>query len=290
MEFRGLETTVVDLLATEELQRLRRIRQLGLGHLVFPSAEHSRLAHSIGAAHLAIRFMRRLEDATEETLDRALRPDQEARRDVAVAAVVHDIGHGPLSHAWEAFVEGYDHAAWCAKLDVPHLASRIDLNWHELVGQALLAWPEGELHRALEVQQAGFSVRVRELLDGQHYLSYVPRLLAADIDVDRGDYMARDALMTGVAYGRYDIDWLISTATVGVRAGEERRHLVVGFDSRKAVRVIEQFVVARRALYDTVYRHKTVGRTPFIGPPGVRVGGLGWVAGWCRVLPRCLAE
>ena len=92
MEFRGLETTVIEALSTRELQRLRRVRQLGLGYLVFPSAEHSRLAHALGAAHLAIRFARRIEDATLELLDPALRPDQETRRDLALAALCHDIG------------------------------------------------------------------------------------------------------------------------------------------------------------------------------------------------------
>src|SRR5436853_6263072 len=100
MEFRGMEAVVIDLLRTPELQRLRRIRQLGLGYLVFPGAEHSRLVHSLGAAHLAIRFGRQLADSSRDFLMPDLRPGSASIRDLAVAALCHDLGHGPLSHAW----------------------------------------------------------------------------------------------------------------------------------------------------------------------------------------------
>jgi HD superfamily phosphohydrolase len=86
-------------------------------------------------------------------------------------------------------------------------------------------------------------------------LQYLPRLVSSDIDVDRADFLKRDTHQTGVAYGRFDLDWLISTCTVGKTGGGD---LVVGFDEKKAPRVVEQFLMARRALYDTVYHHKTV--------------------------------
>lgn len=259
MEFRGLETAVIDALSTRELQRLRRIRQLGLAHLVFPAAEHSRLAHAIGAAHLAIRFLRRLEDVSQDVLGSSLRPDQEVRRDMALAAACHDIGHGPLSHAWEEVMrEDFEsnRAEWVKSLGLDGVEVRTKIRWHELVGQALLHWPEGELHKLLENHEKGSADRIRRLLAGDYYLPYLPRLLDGDVDVDRCDYLIRDAHMTGVAYGRYDIDWLISTAQVGIDENSDK--LVTGFDARKSVRVLEQFLVARRALYDTVYQHKTV--------------------------------
>jgi HD superfamily phosphohydrolase len=254
MEFRGLEAAVIELLETQELQRLRRIRQLGLGNLVFPAAEHSRLVHGIGAAHLAIRFVRRLEDATRETLDPAFRPDQEVRRDIAIAALVHDVGHGPLSHAWEEVMADFSRDEWAKSLKLEQTPPA-EVQWHEMVGLALLRREGGSLHQALETQESGTANRIAGLLEGEYYLSYLPRLLDGDVDVDRCDYLIRDAQMTGVAYGRYDINWLISTAGVGVN---EQGELVVGFDYHKAPRVVEQLLVARRALYDTVYQHKTV--------------------------------
>ena len=257
MPFDGIETVVIDVLRTREIQRLRRIRQMGLSYLVYPGAEHSRLVHSIGAAHLGLVFVHHLTPICRDFLADLLSPDMLAARDMSVAALCHDLGHGPLSHAWEREVIGddFDRAGWISKLGLdatsPELAT---MKWHELVGQSMLAWPDGQLHKILEQHDQGFSDRIGNLLQGKYYLPYLPRLLNSDIDVDRCDFLKRDAFMSGVAYGRYDLEWLISTCTVGFHDGR----LVVGFDIRKSPRVIEQFLIARRALYDTVYYHKTV--------------------------------
>ncbi|MGB9455654.1 MAG: HD domain-containing protein [Bryobacteraceae bacterium] len=253
-----METVVVDVLRTPELQRLRRIRQLGLSHFVFPGAEHSRLAHSLGASYLALKFGRQLMERSRDFLIDELSPTPESIRDLAVAALCHDLGHGPLSHAWEREIvgENYDFDRWIHKLGLAGEKDNLrDAKWHELVGQGLLAWEDGKLHRLLEGHDAGFSRRLRYLLRGKYYLPYLPRLLASDVDVDRADFLRRDTHQCGVAYGRYDLDWLISTCTVGQT---DQCDLVVGFDKRKAVRVVEQFLIARRALYETVYYHKTV--------------------------------
>jgi HD superfamily phosphohydrolase len=259
MEFRGLETLVVEVLRTPELQRLRKVRQLGLVHYVFPGAEHSRLSHSLGAAYLAIRFGHQVKDDASRVFVRHLVPDEHAITDLALAALCHDLGHGPLSHAWEREIVGdnFDRAAWLQALgldkDGPSLQ---EAKWHELVGQGLLAWQDGQLHRLLELHERGTSTRIRQLLGGDYYIPYLPRLLGSDVDVDRADFIRRDTLNTGVAYGRYDLDWLISTCTLGRTAQSEQ--WVVGFDGRKALRVVEQFLIARQAMYDTVYHHKTV--------------------------------
>jgi uncharacterized protein len=257
MEFHAMETSVVHVLRAQELQRLRRVRQLGLAHFVFPGAEHSRLVHAIGASHLAIRFARHLFETTREFLIPFLRPAPSATRDFAIAALCHDLGHGPLSHVWEREVVGehFDRKIWREALGLTEDRSLETLKWHELVGQALLAWEDGQLHRLLEQQEKGSSERIRALMAGRFYIAYLPRLLSGDVDVDRCDFVMRDAYQTGVAYGRYDLNWLISTATVGTTGSGE---LVVGFDQQKAPRVVEQLLIARRALYDTVYLHKTV--------------------------------
>jgi HD superfamily phosphohydrolase len=254
MEFRELEASLLEVLRAEELQRLRRVRQLGLVHLAFPAAEHSRLVHSIGAAHVALRFTRRLENATREFLAPPLQPNAETRRDLALAALCHDIGHGPLSHAWEKeVVPSFDPVPWCEKLELdPADFPPGKTKWHELVGQAILLSDATEIHQLLKNQEAELPARLAALLRGQYHLEYMPPLLASDIDVDRCDYVLRDAHQSGVAYGRFDLNWLISTATIGDIGG----NLVVGFDQDKAPRVIEQFLVARRALYGTVYQHR----------------------------------
>jgi uncharacterized protein len=114
------------------------------------------------------------------------------------------------------------------------------------------------LHLLLEEHEEGASARIRRLLSGRYDVNYLPRLLSSDIDVDRADFLRRDTHQTGVAYGRYDLDWLISTLSLGEEQMGVHRQLVVGFDNRKAIRVIEQFLIARQALYETVYHHKTV--------------------------------
>ncbi len=251
-----METSIVEVLRAEELQRLRRIRQTGLVHLVYPGAEHSRLVHSIGAAHVAIRFARRLQEATSAFLAPFLRPKQEAVRDLALAALCHDLGHGPLSHTWESEVVGadFDRAKWAKALGLGGEPMPPRQQWHELVGQGLLAWPDGQLNRLLERAEEGASTRIRKLLLNEYYLPYLPRLLSGDVDCDRCDFILRDAHQSGVSHGRYDLKWLISTTTVGTRENQ----LVVGFDKRKAPSILEQFLTSRRALYETVYYHKTV--------------------------------
>jgi len=256
MQFRGMEAIVIDLLRTEELQRLRRIRQMGLGYLVFPGAEHSRLVHSLGAAHLAIQFGRHLQEAARDSLVELMRPSEEAIRDLAIAALCHDLGHGPLSHAWEReVVADFSREAWLKTLGLTPIEPFERLKWHELVCQALLSWEDGELHQLLENQERGLSERIRALLVGRYYLDYLPRLVSSDIDVDRADFLIRDAHQCGVAYGRYDVAWLISTCTLGQTSANR---WVVGWDRRKALRIVEQLLIAREALYHTAYWHKTV--------------------------------
>lgn len=254
MEFRGLEASLMEVLSAKELQRLRRIRQLGLVHLVFPSAEHSRLVHSLGAAHVALRFARRLEHVSQDFLAFPLRPDEETRRDLALAALCHDLGHGPLSHVWEQeVVRNFDVPAWVERLGLPTELNWGESKWHELVGQGILLNPETDIHRSLKGQEDDLPMRIAAMLRGEYHLEYIPALLSGDVDVDRCDYVLRDANAAGVQYGRYDLDWLISISTIGSRNGQ----LVVGYDKRKAPRIIEQFLVARRALYDTVFWHRT---------------------------------
>ncbi len=258
MRFQGLETAVIRLLETRELQRLRRIRQLGLASLVYPGAEHSRHAHSLGAAYLAIRFGRQLQQAAAEFLPPLLQPGPVEIRDLAIAALCHDLGHGPFSHTWEDQCIGkkdFDdkRKAW-AKAFGLDLEDCKDLKWHELVGQGLLKWPDSELHKRLEEHDKSMPGRIQALLRGVYHVPYLSRLLSSDIDIDRGDFLLRDAIQCGVSYGRYDLEWLLSCVTLGYYNDS----VVIGFDLQKSRRVIEEFILAHRAHYETVYFHHTV--------------------------------
>lgn len=258
MEFTGSTEILLDVLRTPELQRLRRIRQLGLAHLVFPAAEHSRLAHSIGAAYLAVRFGTRIQDVAGTRLAPILCPTDEDVRDLCLAGLCHDLGHGPLSHAWEREIVGehFDRAKWAAALGVELDTSDTAIKWHELVGQAFLTSQQSELARLLDDLEKGLGHRVARLLRGDFvHRPYLPRLLSSDIDVDRADFIMRDAAQCGVSYGRYDLPWILSCCTLGVtESGDD----VIGFDERKGLRAVEEFMLARRSMYETVYHHKTV--------------------------------
>lgn len=150
-------------------------------------------------------------------------------------------------------VRNFNVNAWVERLELPSEPNWGESKWHELVGQAILLNPATDIHRSLKEQEEDLPARIAAMLRGEYHLEYIPALLSGDIDVDRCDYVLRDANAAGVQYGRYDLDWLISISTIGSREGE----LVVGFDKRKAPRIIEQFLVARRALYDTVFWHRT---------------------------------
>jgi HD superfamily phosphohydrolase len=246
----------VDLASASEVQRLRRIKQLGVNNLVFPAAEHSRFAHSFGSAYLAVKFCNQVGEAAEHVLGSTNQVGPEDVRAIAISALCHDLGHGPLSHMWEREVIGhrFDRQKWEKALGLDGQPDLGHLDWHELATQSLLAWPEGDIHQRLEHYESGLAERVRAILAGRYWLPYLPTLLRSDIDVDRCDFVARDALNSGVGYGRFKLDWLISTVTIGFEQGQP----VIGFERAKSYRSVEQFLIARRALYDTVYQHKTV--------------------------------
>src|SRR5678815_1793369 len=106
IEFKGADRPIADLLDTFAMQRLRRIKQMGFAWLVYPGAEHSRFGHALGAFHIAQRVARRLE--------RELSPRTALH--IKIAALLHDIGHGPFSHAWEHVFAGHDHEHWGARI------------------------------------------------------------------------------------------------------------------------------------------------------------------------------
>jgi HD superfamily phosphohydrolase len=232
------ERVIAALLRTREVQRLRRVRQLGLASLVFPGAEHSRFAHALGAAHVMGRLLDRL-----GPLGAQLAPDErvdaEAARDALAAALLHDLGHGPYSHLFESVLP-----------DAPP---------HERWTERFLLDPESEVHAALEQLGRGSAGRVARLVFGEHRLSYLGHAVSGTLDVDRCDYLLRDSHMTGVRYGIYDLDWLLRALTLGrppAPGGSSRPVLAV--EGRKGLPPLEGFFFARNFMYQQVYHHKAV--------------------------------
>jgi HD superfamily phosphohydrolase len=227
--FIELDDTEIALLDTAPMQRLRRLRQLGLAYLAFPAAEHSRFSHALGALATGERVFDSLR-RHDEGYFKDERDYREQRRLLRVSLLLHDIGHGPFSHACEA-VLGIQ---------------------HEERTKAILALPE----IASAIERTGIDIaRVTELITADPATPYpVLRELVSgpNLDSDRMDYLLRDAYFTGVVNGRYDSDQLIGSLRVLDRGGAP----VLGVDSRGLV-ALESFLLARYMMFSTVYFHHT---------------------------------
>jgi HD superfamily phosphohydrolase len=228
------DAIVVRLLATSQMQRLRRIRQLGVASLAFPGAEHTRFAHAIGSAHVMRRLIDRLRDV-EGDLPPYHRLDKDMAKEALAAALLHDVGHGPLSHLFEdALVGAPAHEEW---------STRIILDG------------DSEVSRILAAEDARLPARVAALVLGRHECAYLARAVSGTVDVDRCDYLLRDAHATGVPYGRYDLDWLLRSLTFA-RSVSEREAPALAIDGAKGIVSLESFVLARLFMFQQVYFHK----------------------------------
>jgi uncharacterized protein len=228
------EEIIVRLLATREVQRLRRIRQLGLASFAYPGADHTRFSHAIGAAFVMTRLLERLRHI-DPILPYWQRVTTERAREALAAALLHDLGHGPFSHLFEQVLGGEHHETWTRRV---------------------LLDDGTDVHRVLRELDPQLPERVAELVAGRHELSYLARAVSGTFDVDRCDYLLRDAHATGVGYGRFDLDWLLRSLTFGVPASEAVAP-PIAIDGRKGIPAIESFLLARLFMFQQVYFHKT---------------------------------
>lgn len=227
------ELVVPRLMDTPEVQRLRRIRQLGVASFAFPGAEHTRFAHAIGAAHVMKLFLARLRQIHGElpfwqqvTSDRA--------QDALAAAFLHDVGHGPLSHLFEDAIPGTAH--------------------HEEWTERIVLDESTGVHRVLASIDPHMPERVAALVRGEHPLPYLARAVSGTLDVDRCDYLLRDAHSTGVRYGIFDLDWLFRSLRFAPSAEGVAPGLAI--DGAKGLPAIEAFILARLFMFQQVYLHK----------------------------------
>jgi uncharacterized protein len=222
------------LLETKEVQRLRRVRQLGLASFAYPGADHTRFSHALGTAHVMTRFVARLRNI-HERLPFWQRLTTERARDAVAAALLHDVGHGPFSHLFEeALPSGPKHEEWTRRI---------------------LLDPNSEVHQVLRNADAGMPARVAQLVAGEHELRYLAHTVSGMFDVDRCDYLLRDALFTGVTYGQYDLDWLLRSLCFD-ETESDTASPALAVDGAKGIPAIESFVQARLFMFQQVYFHK----------------------------------
>ena len=227
------EKVALALLDTREVQRLRRIKQLGLTSLVFPGAEHSRFAHALGAAHVMTRLLDHV-GPRQTDLPPSLRLDPTHARDAFAAAMLHDLGHGPFSHLFEEVMpSARPHEEWTT---------------------AILTDPGTQVNAALRAFDPEMPARVASLIEGEHPVPWLATAVSGTLDVDRCDYLLRDSHMTGVAYGNYDLDWLLRSLAFAKLEGTDE--WVLAIEGRKGLPPIEGFFLARHFMYQQVYHHK----------------------------------
>ena len=221
----SVEEAIID---TPLFQRLRKIKQLALASLVYPGALHTRFDHSLGVMHLANKLANRLLD------------DEETKRIVRFAALLHDVGHGPFSHVSESIVDRfYDRE----KVILPSHTEKI----HEIITYNLILYDD-DLSKLLSERDRQ---QIVGLLKGEWGERLLKDIISGPLDADKQDYLLRDSYFCGVKYGVYDSERLIDT--LDVQKDMDERSLAVSIDG---VHTLEQFVLAKYYMTTQVYRHK----------------------------------
>ena len=224
------------LIETPEFQRLRRIRQLGFSDLVYPGATHSRFAHSVGVFHTARQLARHIEKRMDGHVP-------ERAQTAMAAALVHDLGHGPFSHAFES----------AAKKLVPR-ARHEEWTTEIIRGNT-------EVGRVLASYRQGFAEEVASMLADDTPQDIYGSIVSSQFDGDRLDYVRRDRLMCGVHHGGFDFSWIMANLEVDRVPLARDEETIGAVDAlilgRKALQAAEDYVLGIFHLYFTVYFHKT---------------------------------
>ncbi|CAN5210160.1 hypothetical protein BH20GEM2_BH20GEM2_12810 [soil metagenome] len=223
-----LDDVALRIIDAPEFQRLRHIRQLGLAYLVYPGATHSRFDHALGVYHLASRALRALDERGER---HDVDPDE--RRLIPYAALLHDIGHYPFSHALE------------------ELEEEIPLHHEALTGRFLQA---PAIRGAVQELASDAPERIEELVRGRS-ASPLQGLVAGSLDLDKIEYLRRDAFFCGVPYGEVDVDRLIDALTVVSDPATGAPEVGI---REKGLSAVESLLFAKYQMFRNVYWHHAV--------------------------------
>lgn len=231
------DDVVLRLLDTHAMQRLKYIRQLGLAWIVYPGAVHTRFSHSLGAFHLAGRVLNQLGEPAASDSAMAIR----------ISALMHDAGHGAFSHLFERALK---------QLRYPYYQKHED--WTIQIIEE-----DDQVHGILGSQLAD---DVKAVISSTFVPEYLAGIVSSQFDVDRMDYMLRDSIMTGVHYGRFDLNWMLRSMSLsdsrlsledpdeGIHA--EKRRIVI--DIGRGLSSLESYLLGNFYLYRHVYYHKTI--------------------------------
>lgn len=255
-----------DIINHSVFQRLRRIKQLACTDFVYPGANHTRFEHSIGVLHLASKaydiltrnskYLERL----ESELGYVKAGIDKDRHLVRLVALLHDIGHGPFSHAVESLMPNDPEKVKRGKSGNAAKYS------HEQYSAAIIRYLLKDVIEGHKVNATNYGIKaddVADLLEGK-YTNLGGRIfwrgfLTSQMDVDRMDYLLRDSYHCGVRYGQYDIDRLLSTLAITSPISDDQENgggLTIGIDEG-GWHAAEQLILARYSMFTQVYFHKT---------------------------------
>lgn len=210
------DQVIWDLISTKEFQRLRRIKQLGTSYLVFHGAEHSRFNHSLGVYEIVRRIV-------DDVFRGRAEWDDNERLVVLCAALLHDLGHGPFSHAFENVFD-LDHEMYTREILLGHT----------------------EVNEVLRKVSSDFAERVALVIEKNYTNTLAVSLISSQIDADRMDYLQRDAYYTGVSYGHFDMERIL-------RVIRPRQGQIVFKAS--GMHAIEDYIMSRYQMYLQIYFH-----------------------------------
>ena len=229
-----LDTLAWRLINSREFQRLRRVRQLGFSEMVFPGATHTRFSHCLGAFHVARALLKLIEKKVTSF-------DKSKAFVAGIAALLHDIGHGPFSHVFENIQKDLGRG-----------------RKHELWGREIIEG-DTEIHKLLDDQ--GFEAsELGLLLSRKDPRDIYDSVVSSQFDADRLDYLMRDRYMSGTRTGAFDVSWLLDCLETGlIYIGQENDYVEVNglYINHKGLAAAESYVLARFHLYTQVYLHKT---------------------------------
>ncbi|NVH66935.1 HD domain-containing protein [Burkholderia pseudomallei] len=230
-----------EIVSSKAFQRLHNVRQLGLAHYVFPAANYSRFAHSVGACHNAQRLLSAISKNTGMQLG-----DKDVQL-VRLAALVHDLGHYPFSHAFEHEIRDFYASAKLSNGSTATSEPDQVVHDHEAMGEQVLQGDE-EIARILKAHK----VRASDVSNAfrKHPGNPLAGILSSDLDCDRLDYLRRTAHHSGLPYGNVDINYIIDQATK-----DSEGNFCFG---KKAIRAADHLLVSRYFDYLQVPFHKSV--------------------------------
>lgn len=232
-----IESEYMEVINTKEFQRLRRINQLSVGNLVFPSAQHTRFSHSIGTFHLMKKIIEHIENQFSVI---GLKVNEKHKKQALLVALLHDIGHGPFSHAFEGVIEK-NHEEWTKEIIIGN--TEVNKVIKEKFGSE---YPE-ELVKLISKDEEEFMPDSEKEIN---LFFVIKSLISSQLDADRLDYLVRDAINTGVILGEIDLSRIIKSIVLT----EFENKIYVCVDEKNIID-IKSYLLARDDMHEAVYLH-----------------------------------